>query len=218
VLERLADTGVRDRLRAELEPAIGGWADIAVAGEVDESRRELLGKDVLSAAADAGADPVDFLCDLLLAETLDVMLLGLPSSHPDTIPGDERLAADHRHLFGSDGIFRGGHVHPRAYGGCARFVGRMTRAGTLSLEEAVRHATSAPAERFGLAQRGRIAPAYAADVVVFDASRFEDRATREEPRRPAVGVRDVWVNGVAALRDGEPTGASPGRALERGAR
>jgi N-acyl-D-amino-acid deacylase len=215
VLARIGDNGVRGRIRTELGLELDGWRDITIAGELGPERGHLIGRDVLAAAEEAHADPIDFLCDLLAAERMDVMLLGVPSAHPEAEPGMAHLLRDGRHVFGSDGIFRDGLVHPRAYGGCARFVGRLTRDGVLPLEEAVRHATSAPAERFGLARRGRIATGYAADLAVFDAQALEDTSTREQPHRVADGMRDVWVNGVAALRDGVPTGTVPGRALGR---
>ena len=76
--------------------------------------------------------------------------------------------------------------------------------------------TSLPASTFGLTDRGVLEPGYAADLVVLDPDRIEDRATFADPHQLSVGVRDVVVNGVVALRDGEPTGARPGRALRRG--
>lgn len=76
--------------------------------------------------------------------------------------------------------------------------------------------TSLPAATFGFSDRGVLEPGYAADLVVLDPQRVADRATFAEPHRISVGVRDVVVNGVVALRDGSPTGARPGRALRRG--
>jgi N-acyl-D-aspartate/D-glutamate deacylase len=76
--------------------------------------------------------------------------------------------------------------------------------------------TSLPAATFGLTDRGVVEPGYAADLVVLDAERVQDRATFADPHQLAVGVRDVVVNGVVALRDGKPTGARPGRRLRRG--
>jgi N-acyl-D-amino-acid deacylase len=129
--------------------------------------------------------------------------------------------------FGSDagsmapeGVFLRSSTHPRAYGNFARLLGRYVRDEKLvPLEEAIRRLTSFPAENLGLDHRGRLAPGYFADVVVFDPATIADRATYENPHRYAVGVRHVLVNGVPVLRDGEHTGALPGRALmHRGAR
>jgi N-acyl-D-amino-acid deacylase len=86
------------------------------------------------------------------------------------------------------------------------------------LPDAVRRMTSLPASTFGLTDRGVIEPGYAADLVVLDPDRIEDRATFADPHQLSIGVRDVVVNGVIALRDEEPTGARPGRRLRRGRR
>ena len=77
-------------------------------------------------------------------------------------------------------------------------------------------ATDLPATNLGLRERGRLGPGLFADVVVFDPATIADRATFENPHQYAVGVRHVFVNGVAVWRDGKHTGAKPGRAL-RGA-
>jgi N-acyl-D-amino-acid deacylase len=74
-----------------------------------------------------------------------------------------------------------------------------------------------PAEHLGLDRRGRLQPGFFADVVVFDPTRIEDRATYEQPQQYATGVEHVFVNGAHVLRDGEHTGATPGRALRRAA-
>ena len=108
-------------------------------------------------------------------------------------------------------------THPRAYGSFARVLGHYTRdLGLLTLPEAVRRMTSLPASTFGLTDRGVIEPGYAADLVVLDPDRVEDRATFADPHQLSTGIRDVVVNGVVALRDGEPTGARPGLRLRRG--
>ncbi len=85
----------------------------------------------------------------------------------------------------------------------------------LSLEDAVRKMTSLPAEFLGLENRGRIAPGFAADVVVFDPDTIVNASTWAEPTLYAVGVDHVLTNGVAVMRDGELTGAAPGRRLRK---
>jgi N-acyl-D-amino-acid deacylase len=114
------------------------------------------------------------------------------------------------HILCSDGIYREGRIHPRATGAVARFAGRFVREGLMPLERAVQHATSFPARRFGLGDRGRIAAGCAADLVVLDPETFSDREGLG-----ATGVRDVIVNGVPAMLGGEPTGSTPGRGLRR---
>jgi N-acyl-D-amino-acid deacylase len=120
-----------------------------------------------------------------------------------------------RAMIGSDGIpdLRG-RPHPRLFGTCPRVLARYVRErGVLPLAEAVRHMTSLPAERFGLAGRGRIAPGAFADLVLFDADAIADAATYADPKRESTGVACVIVNGAVALERGRHTGAGAGRAL-----
>jgi N-acyl-D-amino-acid deacylase len=115
---------------------------------------------------------------------------------------------------GSDGIYVGGHPHPRAWGTFARYLRRHVRdAGDWSWPEAAVHLAAHPARRFGLTDRGVLRPGLVADLAIVDPVRVADRATYAEPRALAVGVDDVIVNGVPVLRDGELTGALAGAAL-----
>jgi N-acyl-D-amino-acid deacylase len=114
----------------------------------------------------------------------------------------------------AEGIFLQWSTHPRAYGSFARLLGKYVRdEQVLPLEEAVRRLTSLPAENLRLVDRGLLEPAYFADVVVFDPDRIEDHATYDDPHRYATGVVHVAVNGTLVLRDGEHTGALPGRVV-----
>jgi N-acyl-D-amino-acid deacylase len=124
--------------------------------------------------------------------------------------------------FGSDassmapeGVFLKSSTHPRAYGNFARLLGRYVRDEKLvPLPDAIRRLTSLPAANLGLKDRGTLAVGAFADVVAFDPAAIADKATYEQPHQYAVGMRHVVVNGVPVLRDGEHTGATPGRALE----
>ncbi len=123
--------------------------------------------------------------------------------------------------FGSDagapateGVFLRSSNHPRAYGNFARLLGRYVRdEGVIPLEEAVRRLTGLPAETLGLRERGLLQPGFHADVVVFDPGAVADHSTFQDPHRYATGVVHVWVNGEAVVRDGEHTGATPGRVV-----
>ncbi|MDG2282180.1 MAG: amidohydrolase family protein, partial [Longimicrobiales bacterium] len=109
-----------------------------------------------------------------------------------------------------------GFPHPRTYGSFPRILGRYVRElEALTLEEAVRKMTSAPADWLGQSVRGRLAVDMVADITVFDADRITDRAEFTDPHHYADGVVHVWVGGMAVLRAGEMTGARPGRFLER---
>ena len=123
--------------------------------------------------------------------------------------------------FGSDadsispeGSFALSNVHPRTYGNFARLLGKYVREEKLiPLSEAIRRLTSLPATNLRLDRRGLLKPGYFADVVIFDPNTIQDHATYEDPHQYSTGVRDVFVNGVAVLRNGEHTGKTPGRAL-----
>jgi N-acyl-D-amino-acid deacylase len=105
-------------------------------------------------------------------------------------------------------------LHPRAYGAFPRIFARYSRSQHLfSLVEAVRKATSLAAAHVGIHYRGRIAPGYFADLVLFDPARIADTSTTEQPHRLATGIDTVWVNGVEVFSGGCPTGARPGQVL-----
>ena len=123
--------------------------------------------------------------------------------------------------FGSDegsyapeGVFLKSNVHPRAYGNFARLLGRYVRdEKILPMQEAIRRLTALPAENLKLRARGKLVPGYYADIVIFDPEKIQDHATFDKPHQYSTGVRDVFVNGVQVLRNGEHTGALPGRVV-----
>lgn len=113
-------------------------------------------------------------------------------------------------LFSEDG------THPRAYGSFAKFLGEYARDQKLvTLEEAIRRMTSLPAQNLGLTRRGRLQVGHFADLAIFDPTRVKDKATYENPHQYAEGMVHVFVNGKQVLRDGQHTGAMPGRAIRR---
>jgi dihydroorotase/N-acyl-D-amino-acid deacylase len=107
-----------------------------------------------------------------------------------------------------------GLTHPRAYGSYTRILGRYVREQhVLTLEDAVRKMTSLPADRLGLRERGQVRAGFFADLVVMDPATVIDRATYDKPHQLSVGIRDVFVNGVAVVSGDSVTGAKPGVAL-----
>ncbi len=119
-------------------------------------------------------------------------------------------------MIGSDGVPGGGKPHPRLYGTFPRVLGRYVRErGVLSLEAAVHRMTGFPAAKFGLVDRGVLRPGAYADLVLFDAGTIADTGTYQQPRCYPRGIRFVFVNGIAVVADGAPTGARPGRPLRR---
>jgi N-acyl-D-amino-acid deacylase len=121
--------------------------------------------------------------------------------------------------FGSDassqapeGVFLKSSTHPRAYGNFARLLSQYVREEKLvPLQEAVRRLSALPASNLGIRDRGRLQAGYYADVVAFDPATIKDNATFARPQQYATGMRHVFVNGVQVIRDGEHTGATPGR-------
>ncbi|HUQ45309.1 MAG TPA: D-aminoacylase [Gemmatimonadaceae bacterium] len=110
-------------------------------------------------------------------------------------------------------------VHPRAYGTYPRILGRYVREQKLlTLEDAVRKMSGGVAARLGLRERGLLREGMFADVVVFDDATIIDLATPEKPHQISRGVEQVLVNGVQVVRDGQHTGATPGRVLRRSPR
>jgi N-acyl-D-amino-acid deacylase len=105
-------------------------------------------------------------------------------------------------------------VHPRAYGNFARLLGKYVRQEkVVTLAEAIRRLASLPAENLKLDRRGRLKDGFYADVVVFDPETIMDHATFEKPHQYATGMKHVFVNGIQVLKDGEHTGATPGRVV-----
>jgi dihydroorotase/N-acyl-D-amino-acid deacylase len=105
-------------------------------------------------------------------------------------------------------------THPRAYGTYSRIVGRYVRdEKVIPLEDAVRKSTSAVATRLSIPDRGVLREGFFADITVFDPATMMDRSTFEQPHVLSEGVRHVFVNGTAVIRDGRHTGAKPGRVL-----
>ncbi len=195
------------------------------------------------AARRAGRDPAVFCRELLVATRLETGCVfghrAAPSSaaaaraereghtkaaaHPEAA-AEQSMRALLRHpaqLAGSDGIYRGGHPHPRGWGTFARLLARHVRElGDWTWGQAALHMAGHTARRFRLNDRGLVRRGQAADIVVLDPATVGDRATYESPREPAVGVEHVFVNGIQVLSGGALTQAArrtpPGRVLRPG--
>jgi N-acyl-D-amino-acid deacylase len=176
------------------------------------------GLSLPDAAEQAGVTVGDFVCDVLVAAKLRV---GCVFKHPPTnTEADVRALMRHpAHVGSSDGIYLGSKPHPRAWGAFARFLGVHTRElGDWTWGEAALHLSGHTARRFGLTDRGLIRAGFAADIVVLDPAVIADVATYGDPRRPAVGVDRVYVNGTAVFEHGQLMTATPGRGLRRSPR
>jgi N-acyl-D-amino-acid deacylase len=228
LFRRIQDDGARTRIIADMRRPAEGWENLCrAAGSPDrllmvefktDALKPLTGKTLAEAARMRGTDPENTILDLVLEDRTRVGVVFFLMSE-DNVRKQVRLPWV---SFGSDAAsmapedpFTRSSAHPRSYGNFARLLGRYVRDEKLvSLEEAVRRLAALPAENLGLDRRGRLAPGMLADVAVFDPATIADRATFEKPHQYAVGMRHVFVNGVQVLKDGEPTGATPGRALK----
>jgi N-acyl-D-amino-acid deacylase len=217
--ERLADRGTRDRLRAELAArgaahvGAGGWADLRLGAFTRPDNMAWESRTLADVMHETGRDAVDSMCDLLLTENLGV-------AQVTSGPWSETLSHFVRHpvgMVGTDSTFLGEKPSPRTYGSFPRILGQFVRdEHLLSLEEAVRKMTSAPAARLGLTERGLLRDGFWADLVVFDPARVRSNATYDEPRRYPDGIEYVAVNGTLIVDGNVHTGATSGRALRRG--
>jgi N-acyl-D-amino-acid deacylase len=183
----------------------------------NESLRPFTGKTLAEVAAARGTPPAETAMDLVVEDgtrvgtayftmSEDNLRRGLALPWVSFCSDSDAPSAEGRVLQWSN--------HPRAYGSFARMLGKYVREErVVPLEEAVRRLTSLPARTLRLERRGLLEPGYFADVVVFDPERVQDHATYDNPHQYATGVQHVAVNGTLALRDGEHTGALPGRVV-----
>ena len=227
LFRRLQDPPTRNRILEEMMAPPKGWENLCVAagaperillvGFKNEALKPLTGKTLAEVAAMRGTHPWNTVLDLVLEDRTRVGVVFFLMSE-DNVRKQLKLPWV---SFGSDaasmapeGVFLKSSTHPRAYGNFARWLGKYVREEKLvPLPEAIRRMTGLPATNLGLKGRGFLKPGMFADVVVFDPATIADRATYEKPHQYAVGVRHVLVNGVPVLKDGEHTGATPGRAL-----
>jgi N-acyl-D-amino-acid deacylase len=217
--ERLAARAPRDRVRAEFTArgasyaSVAGWADVRLGAFRRPENLRWESRTVADVMAETGHDALDVICDLLLAEDLGIAQV---TSGPaaETLP---LFVAHPVGMVGTDSTFLGDKPSPRTWGSFPRILGQFVRdEALLSLEEAVRKMTSAPAARLGLRDRGIIRDGAVADLVVFDPATVRSTATYEAPRSYPVGIEEVIVAGIPVVAGGEHTGALPGRALRRG--
>jgi len=216
---RLADRAARDRVRAEVAgrgavyASAAGWADVRLGAFRRPENLRWESRTVADVMAETGHDALDVICDLLLAEDLGVsQVTSGPSAA--TLP---RFVAHPVGMVGTDSTFLGDKPSPRTYGSFPRILGQFVRDDALlSLEEAIRKMTSAPAARLGLRDRGVIRDGFVADLVVFDPATVRSTATYDLPRSYPIGIEQVIVAGTLVVADGVHTGATPGRGLRHG--
>ena len=228
LLERLNDPKIRKQLKKEMGEPSADWenfwaavkspADILIAQCNDPELRHLNGKSIQEIADERGVAPIDAALDLIIEDKGNTSAIYFMMSEENIEKQIKQpwvsFDSDAGSIAPEDPFLRG-TPHPRTYGNFARLLGKYVRdRKVIPLEEAVRKLTSFPAEVLRLKDRGRLAAGYRADVVIFDPNTITDHATFAEPHQYSTGVRDVFVNGKAVLRDGEHTNARPGQVAE----
>lgn len=227
LFKRLRDPAMREKIAAEVRLDSDAWENlyldagspdkILLVGFKSEKLKPLTGKSLAEVAKMRGKDPIETIMDLLSEDESRIDTVYFLMSEENV----KKELAKPWISFGSDeasqapaGVFLRSNPHPRAYGNFARVLGKYAREEkVLTLPEAVRRLSALPATNLGLDHRGLLQEGMFADVVVFDPAEIADRATFEKPHQYAVGMKHVFVNGVQVLKDGEHTGAKPGRAL-----
>ena len=227
LFKRLHEPATREKIKAEVLKPTNSWENLYLnAGDPDhillvafksDKLKPLTGKTLAEVAKMRGKNPIDTAMDLIAEDESRIGTIYFLMSEDNV----KKEIAKPWISFGSDeasqapeGVFLKSNPHPRAYGNFARVLGKYARdEKIIPMQEAVRRLSRLPAINLGLDHRGLLKEGMFADVVVFDPATITDHATFEKPHQYATGVKHVFVNGVQVLKDGEHTGAKPGRAL-----
>ena len=227
LFKRLQDPAYRKQLASEISTPTDQWENLYLAaGSPDrvllvefknDTLKPLAGKTLAEVAKMRGKDPVETIMDLVLEDRSRVGTVYFMMSEQNVTKQIRKpwvsLGSDAASM-ATEGVFLKSSAHPRAYGNFARLLGKYVREEkAITLADAVHRMSGLPATNLELDSRGFLRPGYFADVAVFDPATIADRATFEKPHQYAVGMKHVLVNGRQVLKDGEHTGATPGRAL-----
>lgn len=225
-VSRLKDAEVRKKVKQQMVTPSNDWENLFLAagpekmllvGFKSEALKPLTGKTLSEVAEMRGTSPAETAMNLVIEDDSRVGTVYFLMSEENikkkiAIPwvafdSDAGSLAPH-------GVFLKTNPHPRAYGSFARLLGKYVRdEKIILLEEAIRRLTSFSAENLGLKRRGFLKPGYFADIVIFDPESIQDHATFEKPHQYSTGVHHVFVNGTQVLKEGEHTGAKPGRVV-----
>ncbi|MET1259379.1 D-aminoacylase [Flagellimonas sp. DF-77] len=217
MLYRLSDPNTRLRAIADLKFR-NSPETILLVGFRNEGLRNYIGAYLTEVAEAWGKSPAETLVDLIIEDQSRIQVVYFSMDEANI---SKKVAlpwvsfCSDAGSYTNEGVFIKQSTHPRAYGSFIRVLGKYSRdEGVLSLEEAVRKLTALPADNLKLKKRGRLAIGHFADIVVFDPEKVADKATFTDPHQYAEGMIHVWVNGEQVLRDGEHTGATPGRFIK----
>ncbi len=227
LFKRLRDPVTREKIKAEVKIDSDKWENLYLAagspdkillvGFKSDKLKPLTGKTLAEVAKMRGKDPIDTMMDLIAEDESRIGTIYFIMSEDNV----KKELAKPWISFGSDEAsqapeppFTKSNPHPRAYGNFARVLGKYVRdEKVVPMTEAIRRLSGLPATNLGLDHRGFLEEGMFADVVVFDPATIVDRATFDKPHQYAIGMKHVFVNGVQVIKDGEHTGAKPGRAL-----
>lgn len=226
LIARLKNPEIRAKIKHEMQFQSDRWENmfyengedcILLSGFSKEHMKPLTGKTLAEVVQMRGTSPEDTLMDLIIEDDSRIFTMYFSMSE-DNLRKQMALPwvsfCSDAESQAPEGVFLKSNPHPRAYGSFARVLGKYVRdEGIIPLEEAVRRLTSFPAANLKLQRRGMLQTGYFADVVVFDPNTVQEYATPSEPHQYATGMVHVFVNGTQALKDGEHTGAKPGRVL-----
>jgi N-acyl-D-amino-acid deacylase len=226
-IARMKDPKVRAQVIEEMRTPTDKWENLMVLSGGAENvllvafknpkLKPLTGKTLAEVAKMRGKSPEETAIELVTEDGSRVGTIYFLMSEDNV----KREVALPWMSFGSDegapapeGVFLKSRSHPRAYGNVARLLGHYVRdEKATTLQDAIHRLSWLPATNLGIRGRGALRDGYYADVVVFDPTTIQDHATYEKPDQLATGVRDVFVNGVQVMKDGNHTGAKPGRVV-----
>lgn len=224
---RLKDPDIRKRVKAEMKAKGENWENLYFAagdasklklvGFRNEDLRHLTGKTLAEVAEMRGQDPEDVAMDLVIEDSSRVGTVYFLMSEENV---KKQIKLPYM-SFGSDAAsmapeapFTNNSTHPRSYGNFSRLLGKYVRdEKVIPMEEAIYKLTSLSASKLKIRERGLLKEGFFADVVIFDPNTIADRATFDDPHRYSIGMHHVFVNGEQVLKDGEHTGATPGRVV-----
>ncbi len=225
--ERLQDPAIRKKVIEEMKSKGDGWENLYFAAGSPEklilndfrndTLRYLTGKTLGEVAKIRGTSPEETAIDLVVQDSSRVGTVYFLMSEENV---KKQIALPYM-SFGSDAgslapvkPFTNSSPHPRAYGNVARLLGKYVRdEKVIPLEEAVYKLSGLPASNLKIKKRGSLAIGNYADLAIFDAKTIIDKATFEEPHQFAEGMIHVFVNGEQVLKNGEHTGATPGKVV-----
>ena len=215
-LESFKDSGIRRKAEFESHQRTevqGGWDKVVITGVHKPEDKWMEGRNVAEIAARMGKEPQVAAIDILISEKMQVQIARFAIGEDDLVSAIKHpktcVVTD-----GNNAVPEEDKPHPRSVGTFPRVLGLYARdKGVISMEEAVRKMTSLPAARLGIPDRGRIAPGFWADLVIFDRDKIIDRATYDNPWQYPAGIFAVFVNGEPVIWEGERNSARPGVAL-----